>query len=211
MKSDSINSAPPPVATDTQNMGKASMVGMQIESKVGSIKGLFAEIASIMREIAALKAPENDVGTLPKDATPEQKAKQQEAFNQKMTKFQGDVADLNTKLADVQGKLDKAQKELSKLEQQDLPQAQQQDVRDLQKAMEQAQETLATATGAADEAEGPSTSDLTTKHAKKNVRIQMVRTKVGIQISIKTGDDADFGAAKSGDATKMPPTPATGI
>jgi chromosome segregation ATPase len=195
-------------------MGKASMVGMQIESKVGSIKGLFAEIASILREIAALKAPENDVGILPAGATDKQKAahtKKQEAFNQKMTKFQGDVDDLNTKLVDVQGKLDKAQKELSKLEQQDLPQAQQQDVRDLQKAMEQAQETLAAATGAADEAEGPSTNDLTTKHAKKNVRIQMVRTEVGIQISIKTGDDADFGAAKSGDATKMPPTPATGI
>jgi len=211
MKSDSINSAPPPVATDTQNMGKASMVGMQIESKVGSIKGLFAEIASIMREIALLKAPENDVGPLPKDATPEQKAEQQEAFNKKMTDFKDKVDDLNTKLADVQGKLDKAQKELSKLEQQDLPQAQQEDVRDLKKAMEQAQETLATATGSADEAEGPSTSDLTTKHAKKNVRIKMVRTEVGIQISIKTGDDADFGAAKSGDATKMPPTPATGI
>jgi len=190
-------------------MSKASQVQMKIESKIGKVSDLFADIQAIMAELAALEPPTH----------PGEKATDQEkaAYASSLNKFKDQVSSLNSRLETVQTKLSKAQGELAKLQGQELPAAQQEDAQRMREAMDQARKAmddqLEALAGSSEGEDSDVENDLTTRDAQSRVSVKMVRRDVGIQLAVQVGDNVDFGEAKDSQAktTKVPPTPARGI
>jgi len=192
---------------------KAGSVQLKIESKIGKISDLLADIQAIMKELQALEPPKHPGA----EASEEDIAKYQKS----LADFQGKVASLNSKLSQVQGKLAKAQSVLSKLQNQDLPRAQADDARtlkqwadDSQAALEKQAEAAASST--------QDVQDLTVGKAEEKVRVQAQSIKKSVQLkdgsavevkvsqlAIVIGDPAAKGTEAT--VTAMPKAPAGGI
>ncbi len=193
---------------------KASAVQSKIESQVGKISDITAEIAAIMKELQDLSTPPHPG----KDASEDELKK----YQADLKKFQEQVSSLNKKLDQLQAKLSKAKAVLNKLNNSELPQAQREDAKALQDWTDQSREALEKQAEAA-AASTQDSEDMTAGTAKDKVRLQVQQMKR--QIVIKDGDVVRFKAVQLavtvGDAaldtvadksvTAMPKTPAVGI
>lgn len=184
---------------------KASQVMARIEQKVGQIAELFANLQSIIAELEALEPP-----SVPGEgATDEEKS----SYNNKLEAFQEKVAQLNKNIEDVSEKLTEAQSELDSLQQQDLPTAEREDAQNLKNALDQAKKAMEAAFSEVNDKDKKSgdQSDLTSRVARRQVSVGVVRQEGLARLVIRMGDAGELPEKKSDTTTKMPPTPARGI
>lgn len=158
---------------------EASGVMGRIQTEIGNINNIFAEVAAIMRELQALQPP--DQSAFMKDGTDKDgkaiKVLDTERFNQAMATFQAQVSALNSRLESTYRKLGEAQLKLQRLQGQDLPAAQRRDVEKMQKAMKDALETLNGAAKAIQESAGKGEVEGTSS-SREETRIELrVREK----------------------------------
>jgi paraquat-inducible protein B len=115
---------------------EASGVASQIQSQIGSVQNLFANVQQLLAEIAALRPPDAN-------AFRDGKGKMNvAAYNQAVSEFQAKLNALNQRLEDAYRKLGQGQVLLARLQMHDLPAAQRRDAEKLEKAMKEATEAL---------------------------------------------------------------------
>jgi len=162
---------------------ESSSVVSKIEDEVGNINTLFDDVQQLLQELQALKPPDassfKDASGKPDPA----------AFSKAMADFQKQVADLNVRLETVYRKLGVAQVLLAKLQNTDLPAADQRDAERLQKAAKEATEALdAAAKALADSSKTPEESGPSKGATDARVEINL-RTK---KLELKLANDPSF-------------------
>ncbi len=157
---------------------RTSQVQARIESQVGRISDLFADIQSIMAEMAALTPPQAPGPQKDKEA----QAAAQAAYAEALSQFQSQLQALNQKLTSTQQKLGQAQALLQRLQASDLPTAERQDADDMRRAVEQAREALEAQAEAIAAQSGADDEDLTTKTESLKAQIHKVDSEVKIDL-----------------------------
>ncbi len=126
-----------------------SPVVAKIESQIGKITDLYADISAIMREIAALKPPERPVRGV--EESDESWAKRMQEFGAAMAEFQRQLNHLNGRLRNAQGKLARAQMVLGRMQNTELPAAERKQAREIEENFKNAQKALEDGVKAAEE------------------------------------------------------------
>ncbi len=190
---------------------EASNVSARIESQVGSIRDIFAEVQSILGEMQALRAPVK--GGQESDAS----------FQARVSEFQNKLNGLNHRLENTYRKLGQAQAVLNRLQTQEMPAAERRDAEHMQKSMKDALAALE---------EGAKAIQQATK-AEKPAGVEELRIEVRLQqrnVEIKLASDPSFRsviqafalmamvvgdptsvARRANPAVRMPFTPGSGI
>ncbi len=200
----------PPFQAPTFN--EASGVISQIQTVVGSITDLFAEVQSLLREINALKPPQPPTRG-PKESD-ESWSKRLNEFNAAMGDFQRQLANLNQRLEQTYRKLGMAQAKLQRLQSQDLPAAERRDADKLKKACEDAMKALneaakqIKAAGGGSEEGGEARVSLRVEDRKFEIRMDSLKSVVnGFAIMASV-----VGMPKSDNPfTRVPHTPGSGL
>ena len=205
MSVNSVGSGAIAATIQSPEFSKSSQVLAKIELKVGQISDLFASLQAIIAELEALEAP----SAPGEGALPDEKAD----YNKKLANFEQKLAQLNQNIAQVTGKLEKVQGELTGLQGQDLPRAEQEDLKNLRSALDQAEKAMEAAFSEVDDRgqEQLSRNDMSAVDARRQLRVGVERQQNQAQLVLRSGDGREVPEKSSEAATKMPPTPARGI
>jgi DNA repair exonuclease SbcCD ATPase subunit len=155
---------------------EASGVMEEIKSQVGNVNDLFSAVQQILAELQALQPP---------DANSFKDSKGQPdtaAFTAAMSKFQGQLNDLNQKLEHTYRKLGQAQALLSKIQSSKLPAAQRRDAEKMEKAAKNALEKLNNAANAIDDARKASEEGSSASQAETKIEIRVRDKKIELRL-----------------------------
>jgi peptidoglycan hydrolase CwlO-like protein len=193
---------------------EAENVSARIQSQIGRISSLFAEVQSILNQISALKG----------QAPVKGKKESDEDFQKRVEAFQGQLNQLNGRLQNAYRKLGQAQAILRRMQTQELPDAERRDAARMQKALDDMQKALEAASQTiAEKKDGVEQEDT---DVETRVEIRAIERKLDIRIAedptLKeaihafailaqvVGDPAAI-ARQTSPAVRMPPPGGSGL
>lgn len=200
---------------------EASGVISRIESQVGRISNLFAQVQQILGEIRSLQGSRPHAADFKgKDGKVDQAA-----FQKAMQTFQSKLNNLNRRVENTYRKLGQAQAIMRKLQTQDLPSAERRDIERADKAMKQATEAMNQAAQAIKD-DQPHAEEVEDSREQLRVEIKVIERNVEIRLEndpsfkevvqafsllAQIVGDPTSAARKANPAIKMPHTPGSGL
>ena len=194
------------------SFNEAAGVMAKIETQVGNIQNIFADVQALLAELRALEPPTKSETEKPED------------FQKRVDSFNRQLATLNSKIEGTYRKLGQAQAILQRLQTSELPTADRKDVERIQAAATAATEALNKAARSGSEAK----IDEKKPDAQDELRIEL--RVLDRKVDIRLADDASFKdvikafmlmgqivgdaaslARKANSSVNMPPTPGSGL